>query len=200
MSSKVLGRKIRAAEMARRESGTLEEFRNTGQEYTLNDSRRLHTGYPEMFGFEFHQREMERTAQLVPNSSPMLDLGCGSGLISHFIPSSVAYLGLDFNKNYLGPDWMGRDVDARVYGNILQLPVRDRGLKTVLLLHVIEHLPGRLQGVLLREIYRVMARGTFYRFEAVSRAFPPPHHTRSHHRVSPSSVLSHRGLFKFFLA
>jgi SAM-dependent methyltransferase len=126
------------------------------QEYDVGNSRTLHTGFPEDFGFEFHRREMERTAVLVPDSTPMLDLGCGSGLISRFIPSHIAYLGLDFNRNYLSRDWMGRDVDGRVCGNILELPIRDRCLKTVLLLHVIEHLPGSLQGRLLQEIHRVL--------------------------------------------
>ena len=105
---------------------------------------------------------MKRTSVLIPNGSPLADIGCGSGLISQLVPSSIAYVGIDFNPNYLAHDWKGRQVDGRVGGDILCLPFQDEAFRTVLLLHVIEHFPAEKQLTLLSEAYRVLARkGTF---------------------------------------
>ena len=100
---------------------------------------------------------MRNTVRLLPNQAPILDIGCGSGLISTLVPDRLAYVGIDFNPNYLSRDWKGRTVDGRVVGSILRLPIRSDSFKTILLLHVIEHFPQPLQRPLLQEVYRVLA-------------------------------------------
>lgn len=124
----------------------------------MTDSRKLHVSYPEDFGAEFHWREMRRSALLVPTQTPLVDIGCGSGLISKLIPPEVGYVGIDFNPNYLATDWKGRPVDGKIGGNILSLPFQDSSFRTALLLHVIEHFPAEKQILLLREAYRVLSK------------------------------------------
>jgi SAM-dependent methyltransferase len=124
----------------------------------VTDSRKLHVSYPEDFGAEFHRREMRRTATLVPSQTPLIDIGCGSGLISQLISSKVGYVGIDFNPNYLATTWKGRTVDGKIGGNILSLPFLDSSFRTALLLHVIEHFPAEKQILLLREAYRVLSK------------------------------------------
>jgi len=102
---------------------------------------------------------MRNTARLVPPQNPLLDVGCGSGLISRLIPEGVSYVGIDFNPNYLSRDWKGRDVDGKLAGSILRLPFRSTSFRTLLLLHVIEHFPEHLQEPLLRETHRVLVPG-----------------------------------------
>jgi len=86
-------------------------------------------------------------------------MGCGSGMISKLIPSSLSYVGVDFNSNYLSGSWRGRSVDARTAGSILCLPFRSNSFRTVLLLQVIEHFPQKLQLPLLTEANRVLTPG-----------------------------------------
>jgi len=101
---------------------------------------------------------MRRSALLVPTQTPLVDIGCGSGLISKLIPPEVGYVGIDFNPNYLATDWKGRPVDGKIGGNILSLPFQDSSFRTALLLHVIEHFPAEKQILLLREAYRVLSK------------------------------------------
>jgi SAM-dependent methyltransferase len=131
---------------------------------------------------------MKRTSLLIPNASPVVDIGCGSGLISQLIPNSVVYVGIDFNPNYLAHDWKGRRVDGRVGGDILGLPFQNEAFRTVLLLHVIEHFPPEKQVTLLKEAYRVLARnGTFIistpNLDTLRNAdkFLPPNNPKHYH-------------------
>jgi SAM-dependent methyltransferase len=101
---------------------------------------------------------MRRTALLVPLQTPLVDIGCGSGLISQLISSKISYIGIDFNPDYLATEWKGRIVDGKIGGNILKLPFEDSSFRTALLLHVIEHFPTEKQILLLREAYRVLSR------------------------------------------
>jgi len=123
------------------------------------ESRTLHVSFPEEFGADYHWRELRNAHRHVPDRSPILDIGCGSGLISRMIRSNLSYVGIDFNPNYLSRDWKGREVDGKLVGSILRLPLVSDSFKSVLLLHVIEHLPQQLQLPLLRETYQVLAPG-----------------------------------------
>ncbi len=102
---------------------------------------------------------MRITVSQVRNRTPILDVGCGSGLISKLISTNLSYVGIDFNPNYLSSDWKGRRVDGRLLGNIMRLPFKSGAFRAVLLLHVIEHFPQQLQVPLLAEIYRVLGAG-----------------------------------------
>ena len=102
---------------------------------------------------------MRITVSQVRNQTPILDVGCGSGLISKLISTNLSYVGIDFNPNYLSIDWKGRRVDGRLLGNIMRLPFTSGAFRAVLLLHVIEHFPQQLQIPLLTEIYRVLGEG-----------------------------------------
>ena len=102
---------------------------------------------------------MKIVASQILNQNPLLDVGCGSGMISKLIDRNFSYVGIDFNLNYLSSGWKGRDVDGKIAGNVLELPFRSESLKTVLLLHVVEHFPERLQLPLLKETSRVLQSG-----------------------------------------
>src|SRR6266571_5172016 len=102
---------------------------------------------------------MRNTIRHVPDQTPILDIGCGSGLISSLISTELSYVGIDFNPNYLSRDWKGREVDGKLLGNIMRLPFSSGAFRAVLLLHVIEHFPQQLQVPLLAEIYRVLGAG-----------------------------------------
>jgi SAM-dependent methyltransferase len=102
---------------------------------------------------------MSNTARFVPNQSPLLDVGCGSGLISRLVQNSIFYVGIDFNPHYLSQEWKGRRVDGKLGGSILRLPFKSASFRTLLLLHVIEHFPEHLQEPLLDETHRVLAPG-----------------------------------------
>src|SRR3989454_1659026 len=102
---------------------------------------------------------MSNTARFVPNQSPLLDVGCGSGLISRLVQNSIFYVGIDFNPHYLSEEWKGRRVDGKLGGSILRLPFKSASFRTLLLLHVIEHFPEHLQEPLLDETHRVLAPG-----------------------------------------
>src|SRR5439155_5109680 len=107
-----------------------------GRAYNVTESRALHVSWPEEFGAEYHWREMRNTIRHVPNQAPILDVGCGSGLISSLISTKLSYVGIDFNPNYLSRDWKGREVDGKLVGSILRLPLVSDSFKSVLLLHV----------------------------------------------------------------
>ena len=127
--------------------------------YTVAESRILHVSFPEEFGADYHWRELRNAVRHVPNQSPILDIGCGSGLISRLIQTNLSYVGIDFNPNYLSRDWKGCAVDGKLVGSILRLPLMPESVKSVLLLHVIEHFPQQLQMPLLKEAYQVLAQG-----------------------------------------
>ena len=73
------------------------------------------------------------------------------------IPDHIQYFGIDFNTDHLKNEWDGRDVEARICGNAIQLPFINSSFRTILLRHVIEHLPSILQMQLLKEAYRVLS-------------------------------------------
>ncbi len=76
---------------------------------------------------------MRITVSQVRNQTPILDVGCGSGLISKLISTNLSYIGIDFNPNYVSRDWKGRRVDGRLLGNIMRLPFRSGAFRAVLL-------------------------------------------------------------------
>ena len=123
---------------------------------SLRDSKTLHVSHRNVFGKEYTKREMKITSALVPNG-PVLDIGCGKGIVTWMIPGHIQYLGLDFNADHLKNEWDGREVEARICGNAIQLPFINSSFHTILLRHVIEHLPGPLQVQLLKEAYRVLS-------------------------------------------
>ena len=140
---------------------------------------------------------MTNTARLIPNQTPLLDAGCGSGLISNLIPDSVSYVGIDFNPNYLSRDWKGGRVDGRLGGSILRLPFRNACFQTVLLLHVIEHFPEPLQIPLLQDAYRVLASGGTFIISTPNLGtwrnadkFLPPNNPKHFRRLRISEVKS----------
>ena len=83
----------------------------------------------------------------------VLDLGCGNRLPERFITGSARYIGLDYY--YTATELYHSRPD--IYANAECLPFADNTIDTVLLLDVLEHLPGPEN--CLREIYRVLATG-----------------------------------------
>jgi SAM-dependent methyltransferase len=83
----------------------------------------------------------------------ILDLGCGNRLPEKFITDSARYIGLDYY--YTATELYHSQPD--VFANAESLPFADKSINTVLLLDVLEHLPGPNR--CLQEIYRVLVTG-----------------------------------------
>lgn len=83
----------------------------------------------------------------------ILDLGCGNRLPEKFVTNGAKYIGVDYF--YTATELYHSKPD--VYANAECLPFADATIDTVLLLDVLEHLPGPEN--CLREIYRVLVTG-----------------------------------------
>ncbi len=104
---------------------------------------------------------MRITVSQVRNRTPILDVGCGSGLISKLISTNLSYVGIAFKSG---------------------------AFRAVLLLHVIEHFPQQLQVPLLAEIYRVLGAGGVFVISTPNRGtwrnadkFLPPNNPKHFH-------------------
>ncbi|RKZ78694.1 MAG: hypothetical protein DRR19_26030 [Candidatus Parabeggiatoa sp. nov. 1] len=67
----------------------------------------------------------------------VLDIGCASQSIKHYIQAKHDYIGLDYYQTAV--HWYG--TQPHVYGDAQILPIADNSIDSVLLLDVLEHLP-----------------------------------------------------------
>lgn len=100
---------------------------------------------------------VEKAAQFVPKTEKLLDVGCGNGIITHFIKQKVkALYGVDNQKNQvkearkLGMIASVVDLDSQ------ELPYEQNFFDVVTCLDVIEHVKD--PSFLLKNIYTVLKR------------------------------------------
>jgi len=132
----------------------------------FRESRKMHKEYGRQsldrkhFDQDYHPRRLKRRASLVNiNEGAILDAGCGDGTIQKYLPKTLEYTGIDFDKNSLTFLWEGRASANRIVGQITQLPFRDNCFDIVLNIEVIEHLLQEWQENLLLELYRTLKKG-----------------------------------------
>ena len=83
-------------------------------------------------------------------SLPLLDLGCGTGLVSRQFPR---VLGVDINRWNL----LRAQCDARIQSTAEHLPVRTGSFKVILCTEMLEHVDSPEK--VLREVLRVLVPG-----------------------------------------
>jgi SAM-dependent methyltransferase len=100
-----------------------------------------------------NRNRIEATLRLVPgDTTSILDLGCGQGVITNHLSATVTTTAFDLSAAAL------KHVAAsarRVQGSGLALPFRDQSFDLVLASEVIEHFPDAEQAAILAEITRV---------------------------------------------
>lgn len=86
----------------------------------------------------------------------ILDIGCGTGELAHFIRTS--YVGIDFDRTFL-PAARRQVKDGSVLAaDGMRLPFRDRSFGTALLIQALHHLSDEQALGILREAARTSAR------------------------------------------
>ncbi len=82
----------------------------------------------------------------------VLDIGCAGKMPANYLSKNCYYIGLDYFKT--SRDWYETRPD--LYGDAQRLPIASGKVDTVLLLDVLEHLPG--PGPCIAEISRVLGQ------------------------------------------
>lgn len=116
---------------------------------------------PRGLEYAYHRyRKWETLRQIVRNLKPsdlVLDVGCGTGLITREIPRQCqGVVALDLNRWALSR-MDGQPHVAKVQGDAEALPIQDKSIDLVIATEVIEHLeePEKAAG----ELFRVCKRG-----------------------------------------
>jgi SAM-dependent methyltransferase len=100
-------------------------------------------------------RDRARLTRLIAEDTPgrVLDIGCGNRWVESVLDDATDYVGLD----YPGTVALGYDGRADVLGDGMRLPFSSASFDTVVLLDVLEHLPGPTRA--LSEANRVLRAG-----------------------------------------
>ena len=111
----------------------------------------------------WHRKKFEKVANLIPDSSRVLDIGCGPGSFAFVLSSirpSCTIFGIDIAKGQI--DFAEKNIlpiaknsHFRIFdGN--NIPFDDSSYDVVTLIEVIEHLSLKTAGRLLEEAYRIL--------------------------------------------
>ena len=85
----------------------------------------------------------------------ILDIGCGSGMLSTFFADHKQYIGLDLNRRQ-SFQILKDDSHEYAQGSALQLPVCDNSVDVAIVMDSFEHFPDQAKAV--REIKRVLKK------------------------------------------
>ncbi len=86
----------------------------------------------------------------VPSGASVLDIGARDGGLKRFLPSGVAYQGIDIAPEFAGPDVLIRDISQGI-------PFPDGSYDFVFCIEVLEHVPNPFGT--LSEFHRVLKPG-----------------------------------------
>ena len=123
--------------------------------YYINGEEYDWTTEPRRFERIFHNRRAVETVRLIEKHSRntiVLDVGCGTGLITRHLTGDV--IGLDINRWNLDRAKNNSPNTQFILGDIENLPIRDLVVGTVVCTETLEHLPDPKRAV--NEIYRVL--------------------------------------------
>ena len=112
------------------------------------------------FLIQDHVRFVERALRDAGGAGPVLDVGCGGGLLLHVLRqrNQVAVMGLDASAEAASLAWRYNRVPA-FQGDLTAAPLGPRSCSVITMFHVMEHLPdprGYLQAC--RELLRASGR------------------------------------------
>lgn len=108
----------------------------------------------------FHRRRSAEARRLIarhlaPDDGPILDAGCGTGLITRHLPPGAT--GIDINPRNIALARSRLPQHAFVLGDVEALPFADAAFGGALCTEVIEHIPA--PDAALRELARVLRPG-----------------------------------------
>lgn len=109
---------------------------------------RLSPFHPQWLIYRNNHKNLIEIAEYIHGQ--VLDVGCGNSEIKKFISENCNYIGLDYY--YTSVEWYKSEPD--LYGDAQSLPLKSESIETVVLLDVLEHLPGTEE--CLSEIHRVL--------------------------------------------
>ena len=107
--------------------------------------------HPQWFAFLREDKNLRASCKVL--NGLVLDIGCAEGKPRRYLPETAEYLGLDYFDTATG--WY--KTRPSVFGDAQQLPFANDTVDHVLLLDVLEHLPGPDR--CLAEIFRVLKPG-----------------------------------------
>src|SRR5438046_295150 len=100
---------------------------------------------------------VEKASQFVPQCNRLLDVGCGDGILGHFVSDRVEKLyGVDIDTRELAKAKKNKFTTALVNIDTQKLPFRRDFFNVVTCLDVLEHVKD--PAVLLSEICRVLKK------------------------------------------
>ena len=88
----------------------------------------------------------------------ILDIGCGSGMLSTFFENHKNYVGLDLNKRQ-SFQILKDEAHDYAQANALQLPVREQSIDVAICMDSFEHFPNQVAAA--KEIHRVLKTDGF---------------------------------------
>lgn len=107
--------------------------------------------HPQWFAFLREDKNLRASCKVL--NGLVLDIGCAEGKPRRYLPDSSEYVGLDYFDTATG--WY--KTRPSVFGDAQQLPFANDTVDHVLLLDVLEHIPGPDR--CLAEIFRVLKPG-----------------------------------------
>jgi SAM-dependent methyltransferase len=129
----------------------------------LKDFYRARAGWRKGGEERMRFRAAARLARLAAGAA-VLDIGCRDGGLRRFLPTSVAYHGMDITPEFAGPDIVVRDVSDGI-------PFPDASFDAVFCIEVLEHVPNPWGA--LTEMHRVLRPGG-----VLVLSVPNPYHVK----------------------
>lgn len=142
--------------MRQNKTKELEFFDNLGEDQEYN-----------VFTDEANEKIIDMIIKLLKPShySPLVDLGCGSGIFTQMLASrGFECIGVDLSHTLLQRGKVQRPDVAFIQADVETLPFSDNSVETIVLSCLIHHLPDPSQCI--QELYRVLKpNGRFVAFD-----------------------------------
>jgi ubiquinone/menaquinone biosynthesis C-methylase UbiE len=100
------------------------------------------------------QKKVIKEQFIIAGNDQVLDLGCGTGEFSTFIPPQQ-YTGLDIDKKYI--DFATKNYKRKfLVGDARKLPFADKTFSKIMVIGVFHHMSDELSSAVLSEVKRVL--------------------------------------------